>query len=89
MLNYSSEFITKAVGLTLDDAEGSLEKIQDATAKAKEAIETIKTIKKVIVISGAVIKLGAAIVSENPGLIASAIGDLFNAVTTALNTKDS
>lgn len=81
LLNYSSDFITQAVGLTLDDAKGSLKNIQDATEKAKEAVETIKTIKKVIVISGAVIKLGAAIVSENPGLIASATGDLFNAVT--------
>lgn len=81
LLNYSSDFVTQAVGLTLDDAKGSLKNIQDATAKAKKAVETIKTIKNVFVIVGAVIKLGAAIVSENPGLIASATGDLFNAMT--------
>lgn len=81
LLNYSSDFVTQAVGLTLDDAKGSLKNIQDATAKAQKAVETIKTIKKVVVIVGAVIKLGAAIVSENPSLIASATGDLFNAVT--------
>jgi hypothetical protein len=81
LLNYSSDFVTQAVGLTLDDAKASLKNIQDATAKAKQAVETIKTIKKVVVIAGAVIKLGAAIVCENPGLIASATGDLFNAVT--------
>ncbi|MCR4289672.1 MAG: hypothetical protein NUV86_05360 [Candidatus Scalindua sp.] len=85
LLNYSSDFVTQAVGLTLDDAKGSLKNIQDATAKAQKAVETIKTTKKVVVIVGAVIKLGAAIVSENPGLIASATGDLFNAVTAKDN----
>ncbi len=47
---------------------------------AKKAVETIQTIKKILVISGAVIKLGAAIVSEHPGVIATAIGNLRNAV---------
>jgi hypothetical protein len=81
LLNYSSDFITQAVGLTLDDAKGSLKNIQDATAQAKKAIETIKTVKKVIVMSGTVIKVAAAIVSANRGLIASATVDLINTIT--------
>ncbi len=81
LLNYSSDFVTQAVGLTLDDAKASLKNIQDATAQAKKTVETIKNIKKVAVIAGIVIKLGAAIVTENPDLIATAIGDLLNAVT--------
>jgi hypothetical protein len=83
LLNYSSDFVTQAVGLTLDDTKASLKNIQDTTTKAKKAVETIKTIKKVIVIAGAVIKLGAAIVSENPGVIAAAIGDLLSATTAS------
>lgn len=81
LLNYSSDFITQAVGLVLNDVEGSLKNIQDATAKAKEVVEKIKTIKKVIMISGAVIKLAAAIASENPGAVASAAGEIFTAVS--------
>ncbi len=36
LLNYSSDFITKAVGLMLDDAQGSLKNLQQATGKAKK-----------------------------------------------------
>jgi hypothetical protein len=81
LLNYSSDFVTQAVGLTLDDAKSSLKNIQDAAAAAAAAVDAIQIAKKVIAVSGAVIKLGAAIVSENPGFIASATKDLFNAVT--------
>lgn len=80
LLNYSSDFITQAVGLTLDETQTSLKNIQDATTEALKAVNTIKKINKVIVVIGAMIKLGAAIVSENPSLIASATGDLVTAV---------
>lgn len=80
LLNYSSDFITQAVGITLDDANASLSNIQDVTAKAKKAMETINTIKKIVVIAGAVIQLGAAIVTKNPGVIASATRNLVSAV---------
>jgi len=80
LLNYSSDFVTQAVGLTLDDATASLKNIQEATKKAKQAVETITTIKKIVVIAGAVVKLGAAIATENPSAIASATEDLFSKV---------
>jgi len=80
LLNYSSDFVTHAVGLTLDDATASLKNIQEATKKAKQAVETITTIKKIVVIAGAVVKLGAAIATENPSAIASATEDLFSKV---------
>jgi hypothetical protein len=82
LLNYSSDLITLAVGLTLDDSKASLDRIQKATTQAKEAIETIKNIKKAIIIAGAVIKLGAAIVTKNPGMIGSAVDDIFSALTS-------
>src|SRR5688572_8623517 len=56
LLNYSSDFITLAVGLTLDNAQGSLKRIQEATGTAKKIVETIKTIKKIILIASSVIK---------------------------------
>lgn len=80
LLNYSSDFITQAVGLILDDATASLKKIQQATAKAKQVIAKIKTIKKVIDVSTSVIGLAAAIVTKNPVAIASALA---NVVSTA------
>ncbi len=81
LLNYSSDFTTLAVGLTLDETDASLAKIKQATNKAKASIKRIKNIKKVIGVAGAVVKLGAAIVTQNPGVIASAIGDVIKAVT--------
>lgn len=80
LLNYSSDFITHAVGLILDDANGSLKNIQQATSNAKKAIANIKTAKKVIVMSTAVIGLGAAIVTKNPDVIVAAIGNVVKTV---------
>jgi hypothetical protein len=82
LLNTSSDFITFAVGLTLDEAQASLERIQEATTKAKKAIETIESIRKVITIAGAVIKLGAAIVTKDPGMIVTAINDVLKVATS-------
>ncbi|MFA5924576.1 MAG: hypothetical protein WC856_25360 [Methylococcaceae bacterium] len=87
LLNYSSDLITLAVGITLDDAKASLDRIQEATTQAKEAIETIKNIKKAIIIAGAVIKLGAAIVTKNPEMIGSAVEDIFSALTSDKDTQ--
>jgi len=80
LLNHSSDFITQAVGLTLNDVHGSLKRIEDAAAQAAKAVSTIKTIKKVIDITAAMVKLGAAIATENPSAIASATGDVFTTV---------
>jgi hypothetical protein len=80
LLNYSSDFITQAVGLTLNDAQGDLQKLLDATKQAASAVSTIASINKVISITGAVMKLGAAIASENPGMIVTATGGVYSAV---------
>jgi hypothetical protein len=77
LLNYSSDLITVAVGVILDDAQGSLDRIQKATKRAKKTIETIQKIKKVIDIGTAFIRLGGAIVTGNTETITSAVINLF------------
>ena len=78
LLNYSSDFITSAVGIALSDIQADLKAISDATAKAKKVIATINTVKDVLKVTAALIALGGAIASQNPSAIASAAGDLFN-----------
>lgn len=78
LLNYSSDFITTAVGIALNDMQADLKAIADATAKAKKVIATIGTVKDILKVTAALIVLGGAIASQNPSAIASAAGDLFN-----------
>jgi len=78
VLNYSSDFITTAVGIALNDMQADLKAISDATSKAKKAIAIIETVKDILKVTAALIVLGGAIASQNPSAIASAAGDLFN-----------
>ena len=78
LLNYSSSFVTTAVGIALTDMESDLKTITDATAKAQKALETIDTVKDVIKVATALVVLGGAIASQNPSTIGSAAKDLFN-----------
>jgi len=84
LLNYSSDFITQAVWIILDDAQGSFEKLRQATAEAKKAISNIQTIKQVISIATSVIELAAAVMTKNPATIVTAIEHVINAVNEAL-----
>lgn len=78
LLNHSSDFITTAVGIVLDDMQRDLKAIADSTAKAKKVIANINAVKDVIKVAGALVVLGGAIASQSPTAIASAAGDLFN-----------
>ena len=78
----SSDLVTLAVGIVLDDSKTSLAGIEEATDQAKKAIRTIKTVKKVIGIATAAVGLAAAIASKDPGAIAKNTKALF-AVATA------
>ncbi len=79
LLNYSSDFITQAVGLILNDSTASLAAIKGATAKAKRTINKVNSVKRVLAISSSVIGLGAALVIKDPGTIACAINNLIKA----------
>jgi hypothetical protein len=80
-MNYSSDFIAQAINLIVDDLQGSLKRITDATSEANDAIAKIKTVSKVIVIGAAATVLGAAIMSGNADGALKAAEDLVQAVT--------
>ena len=78
LLNYSSDFVTTAVGIALEELDADLKAIKDATKKAKTVVKKIETVKDVLTVVSGLVVLGGAIASKNPGAIASAAGDLFN-----------
>jgi len=73
LLNNSTHFITELVGVILDDVQGDLEALQKVTANAEKALENIADVKKAIEIAAELVKLGAAVASENPAAITSAV----------------
>jgi predicted phage tail protein len=81
LLDHSQDLITYAVGKTLDDTQASLNDIQKATADANQTIKAINEIKKVINIGAALATLAAAIYTESPSEIASALKTLVAAVS--------
>jgi hypothetical protein len=89
LLDHSQDLITYAVGKILDDTQASLNDIRKATADANQTIKTIKEIKKVISIGAALVALAAAIYTENPSGIASAVKGVITAVGNSSSDSDS
>src|SRR5579864_3085523 len=80
LFDHSQDLTTYAAGKILDDTQASLAQIQKATAQANQVIQRINGIRKVITIGTALVSLGAAIYTENPSGIASALEGVVNAV---------
>ena len=70
LINASSDMITKAVGLALEESEASVHSIKKSVSKAKKAIKKLEKVKGIIEVASAMVGLGAAIVSKDPGSIA-------------------
>lgn len=70
LINASSDMITKAVGLALDESKSSIKLINKSVRKAKRAIKKLKKVSHIIDVAAAAVGLGAAIVSKDPGSIA-------------------
>jgi phosphomevalonate kinase len=70
LINASSDMITKAVGLALDESKSSIKLINKSVRKAKRSIKKLKKVSQIITIAAATVGLGAAIVSKDPGSIA-------------------
>ena len=81
LLNQSNHMVTEAVGLELDDAQAGLAALNGVTAKAQKALKNIADIKKAIEITAALVKLGAAVASENPAAITAATQDAVTTIT--------
>src|SRR5690606_17331542 len=83
LLNYSSDFVTTAVGLALDDIANDFVVITRATRRARRAIKRLETVKDVLKIASALVALGGAIASKNPSAILSSAGDLVETIAAA------
>jgi hypothetical protein len=81
ILNASSDMVTKAVGLALDESDPAAQKVQGATATALKAVKTLKDISKVIGVATATVGLAAAVISKDPGAIAKNAKAVFDAAT--------
>jgi len=81
ILNASSDMVTKAVGLALDEPDSAAKKVQEATASALKAVKTLKDIAKVIGVATATVGLAAAVISKDPGAIAKNAKAVFDAAT--------
>ncbi len=81
LLNASSDMVTKAVGLALDESDPGAQKVQAATAAAQKAVKTVKEVGKVITVATAAVGLAAAIVSKDPGAIAKNAKAVLDAAT--------
>ena len=81
ILNASSDMVTKAVGLALDESDPAAQKVQGATASALKAVKTLKDISKVIGVATATVGLAAAVISKDPGAIARNAKAVFDAAT--------
>ena len=81
ILNASSDMVTKAVGLGLDESDPAAKKVQGATASALKAVKTLKDISKVIGVATATVGLAAAVISKDPGAIAKNAKAVFDAAT--------
>jgi hypothetical protein len=81
ILNASSDMVTKAVGLALDESDPAAKKVQGATASALKAVKTLKDISKVIGVATAAVGLAAAVISKDPGAIAKNAKAVFDAAT--------
>jgi len=82
LLNASSDMVTKAVGLTLDESEVAAKKVQGAAATAEKAVKTLKEVRKVITIAAAAVGLAGAIAAKDPGAIAKNSKAVLDAATS-------
>jgi hypothetical protein len=71
-----ASFTTDAVGLAIDVTVASLKELNKVTDKANEAIATLAKVNKIINVATTTVKLGLAVMSENPAAITSALADL-------------
>jgi paraquat-inducible protein B len=82
LMNYSSDFTSQAISLTLSDLQDTLDHIQRTTKKAQQVIKTIKTVDKVIRIAAAATVLAAAIMTGNAEAAIKAAEDTYEQTTS-------
>lgn len=81
LLTHANELTTTAVGLVLDESETSAETLQGVTGRARDAVETLQTVGKVIAAAAAAVGLAGAIASKDVGAIGRYSKALYDAAT--------
>ena len=81
LLNSASDMTTMAVGLVLDESEASFDKLKAATGKARGAIRTLKTARKVVDVATAAVGLAAAVLARDIGAIGKNVKSVYDAAT--------
>jgi hypothetical protein len=83
LLNASSDMITRAVGLTLDEAEADLARLEATTAQAKAAVERLDSVRATIEVATAAVGLAAAIVARDAGAVGRNLKTLYRTMPRA------
>jgi hypothetical protein len=81
LLNASSDMITTAVGLALDETEAGFGDLLQAADKAAQAIKTLSAVREILRIAAAAIGLAGAIVSKEPIAVAKRAKVLYDLAT--------
>ncbi|MEH6408612.1 MAG: hypothetical protein V7767_15150 [Leeuwenhoekiella sp.] len=76
ILKYGEDILTLSTNLAMKEVESSLAEIEDITTQIQETITTLEDIPKGINIAGAIVNLGAAIVSANPQALVESLKGL-------------
>jgi len=79
--NASNNLNGLAGRLTLDDLQGTLDRITAATTNMQNAIHNLQAVAKVIQVVTAAVKLGGAIVTGNPVAILGAANEAVDAAS--------
>ncbi len=76
LLNLASAMITRAVGLSIDDAQASAANLHSVVLRARKVIAALESARQVISVGAALVALGGAVVSTNPAAIALSLDAL-------------
>lgn len=71
---------TESASLIIEESQASLEEIQKATMKARDAIKTINDVKRVIAVAAGVAKVAASVRSGDVGGVLNGIEQILEAV---------
>jgi hypothetical protein len=85
LLNLSSDVLTSAVGLILDESKCDVDRLVKLTSSARKTLIQLEDTKKAVGIAAAVLGLAAAIVSKDIEAIAKNAESLHKVVTGATN----
>jgi hypothetical protein len=81
VLNCGEDMLASSTTLVMDDVKNSLAKIEVLTVKVENTLASLSKIQTIINCAAAIVILGGAVISKNPGTITGAIEALEDAVT--------